>query len=120
MNTTDYQKLAEQIVRESRSRPDFSYSGNLPIGVTWALTFARHRDSKSSEVRHYEAIRKSLEKRFPDDIQEERFNHWAVGWTEELAVRMLDEEGNVTGAGKAVIDKTQTVTELLLHGDVLR
>lgn len=101
----DYQELAEQAVRESASRPGFGYSGPLPIGKTWALVFGRHRDSTPAEVRRYERIKQSFLRRFPDDVREERFRHWAVGWTLELAIRMLDEAGNVTPAGKAALKR---------------
>ena len=105
MEAVDYQELAEQAVRETVSRPGFGYSGSLPIGKTWALVFGRHRDSTPAEVRRYEAAKKTFMKRFPGDVQEERFRHWGVGWTEELAVRMLEDDGTVTKAGKAAIDR---------------
>jgi len=102
---TDYQRLAEEAVRESGSRPGFGYSGALPVGKTWALVFGRHRDSTPPENRRYERIKRGMMRRFPDDVREERFRHWAVGWTEELAVRMLDDQGKVTKAGRAALDR---------------
>lgn len=112
MDEAEYQALAEQAVRESGSRPHFAYSGTLPIGTTWALVFGRFRDSSPSEVRRYEGIKKSFMKRFPGDVQEERFRHWLYGWTEELAVRMLDEEGKVTKAGKAALDRASKIIKM--------
>lgn len=99
-----YQALAEEAVRESGSRPDFGYSGGLPIGKTWGFTFAKHRDSGLLEQSNYEVIKKDLEERFSEDVQSEHFGHWAVGWIDELAVRMLDKKGKITAAGMAALE----------------
>ena len=100
----DYQKLAEQAVKETADTPDFAYSGDTPIGETWAFTFSQHRDSNNLQKSNFKVISEDLLERFPDDVKIESFNHWAVGWIEQLEVRMLDEKGIVTAAGKASLD----------------
>ena len=99
----EYQKSAEQAVEETANIPDFAYFGDLPLGETWAFTFSRNRDSSLLEISNYETIKKDLENRFPRDVQEEHVSHWAVGWVDHLAVRMLGKNGKVTKAGIAAL-----------------
>jgi len=104
----EYQQEAKAIVAESAKElhaPDFGYSGDLPIGETWAWTFSHNRDSQTLDESNWDAITADMRERgFGKDTAIERFGHWAVGWTERLAVRMLDKKGKVTKAGKAIID----------------
>ncbi len=100
----EYQKLAEEAVKESADIPDFAYTGEVDLGVTWATTFSQNRDSDLLEQSNYEAVKKDLEKRFPKDVSDERFSHWAVGWVDHLLVRMLDKKGKVTKAGIAALE----------------
>lgn len=107
MKTTDYQSEAEQAVKESAklmASKDFSYRGELPLGYTWAITVSQNRDSGLREQSNYSAIKEDLEKRFPDDVSDRRFSHWAVGWVDHLLVRMLDKKGKVTKAGIASLE----------------
>ena len=99
-----FQKLAEKVIQESADTPDFYYTGDLPLGKTWGMTFSKSRDSGLVEVSNFETIEKDLEERFGDDVTIERFNHWAVGWVERIMVRMLNDDGTVTSAGMAVLD----------------
>lgn len=100
----DYQKLAEEAVKETAGLKDFSYSGEVDLGGTWAITFSVNRDSGILEQSNYATIKGDLEKRFPKDVSDERFNHWAVGWVDHLLVRMLDKQGKVTKAGIASLE----------------
>jgi len=99
-----FQKLAEQVVAESKNIPDFFYRGDLPLGKTWAMTFSKSAASDLGEVSNFETIQKDLEERFADDVTVESFSHWVVNWVERIMVRMLDEDGTVTQAGMAVLD----------------
>lgn len=103
MEDSELQYIAEQAVKATRDRRDFGYSGPLPLGKTWALTWGRTRDSSAGESRSFERARKSMEKKYHGQVEVVRSRHWAVGWIEELAVRMLDDHGKVTAAGKDVI-----------------
>jgi hypothetical protein len=111
MTDTDYQTLAQEAVAEFRKMRDFGYSGELPLGETWALTISKSRDSGLLEQSNYDSIYEDMKKRFPRDVVSERFGHWAVGWVEQLAVHMLDKQGRVTKAGKAIIDWQQKLED---------
>lgn len=104
--TADYQDEAEDVVEKSNPRniPDFGYHGDLPLGETWAYTISVNRDSGLLDQSNWEVITNDMETRFPNDVAIERASHWAVGWVDYLAVRMLDDSGKVTVAGKALID----------------
>jgi hypothetical protein len=107
MKTTDYQSEAEKAVKEAaelRFSKDFSYHGEADLGQTWAMTFSQNRDSGLMEQSNYAAVKEDLEKRFPRDVSDERFNHFAVGWVDHLLVRMLDKNGKVTKAGIAALE----------------
>jgi hypothetical protein len=100
----DYQKEAEQAVKEAAQLTDFSYHGDKDLGRTWAITFSKSRDSGLLEQSNYDSVKGDLEKRFPKDVSDERFSHFAVGWLDQLLVRMLDRNGKVTKAGIAALE----------------
>jgi hypothetical protein len=95
---------AEKAVKESVSTGDFYYRGEKDLGRTWAMTFSRNRDSGLLEQSNYDVIKEDLEKKFPKDVSDERFTHFAVGWIDQLLVRMLDKNGKVTKAGIAALE----------------
>lgn len=99
-----YQEEAEQSVKETAGLRDFGYSGDLPLGKTWGFTFGRSRDSTLLEESNFEVVEKDLKERFPEDVETVHSSHWAVGWVDELAVRMLDDKGKVTPAGAAALE----------------
>lgn len=100
----DYQERAAHNVRQTRDIPDFGYFGDLPIGETWAFTISVHRDSGSLDRSNYRTIARDMETRFPGDVETVHAGHWAVGWIDHLAVRMLDDAGEVTRAGIAALE----------------
>jgi hypothetical protein len=70
----------------------------------WALTVGQHRDSGLLDQSNYAVIVKDMEARFPDDVEDFRSSHWAVGWLDQLAVRVFDANGNITDAFHAIAD----------------
>ena len=104
MTTAEYQAEAEQAVKEAAQLTDFSYRGDKDLGRTWAMTFSKSRDSGILEKSNYDAVKGDLERRFPRDVSDERFSHFAVGWLDHLLVRMLDKNGKVTKAGIAALE----------------
>jgi hypothetical protein len=73
-------------------------------GVQWAMIpWGRSRDSQILEECNYEAVMKAL-KPFKSNVVEMHATHWAVGWVEEIFVKVLDKKGKPTRAGLAVID----------------
>lgn len=99
-----YQELAEKAVKEAAGLSDFAYTGEKDLGGTWAMTFSMNRDSGLLEQSNYEAVKGDLEKRFPKDVSDERFSHFAVGWLDQLLVRMLDKDRKITRAGIAALE----------------
>jgi len=62
------------------------------------------RDSGTLERSNYRTIVADMRKRFPDDCEEHRFGHWAVGWVEEFFVRIIGEDGEPTPAFLAALE----------------
>lgn len=104
MTEAEYQALAEKVVKSFREIPDFGYSGDLPLGRTWGIAFGQSRDSGLMEQSNFAVISADMLKRFRRDVQVVRFGHWAVGWVENIAVKMLDRHGRVTPAARAIFD----------------
>lgn len=95
---------AHKFLAENRSLMDFAYSGALPLGDTWAFSIARHRDSEILEQSNWHVIQTDMQERFPDDVEVVWCSHWAVGWIEHLAVRLIDDEETLTDAGHAILE----------------
>jgi hypothetical protein len=107
--TLDYQALAEKAVKAtadelSGKHGPVGYHGDLPLGETWAMTIARNRDSEILTISNFDTISEDMQKRFSRDATIERFSHWGPGWVDYLMVRMLDKQGKVTKAGKAILE----------------
>jgi hypothetical protein len=86
MNTDLIQKA-----RQALERPQsFGYFGELPLFESWGLCGpSTHRDADILTQSNYAVITTDLGERFPEDTEIVRSSHWAVGWTEQLAVRVL-------------------------------
>ena len=92
--------ITEKDIKEALSRPSyFGYHGNLPLFETWSLgPVIRTRDSNLLEESNANELEKLLEK---DESLEDEWdivgaNHWAVGWVDHLAFRVVDENGEPT------------------------
>jgi hypothetical protein len=101
---TTIQEAAEQALNASDPMqiPYFAYHGDVDFGGTWAWTFSRSRDADLLEESNFEVISKDMEERFPDDVFIDCHSHWAVGWVELIAVRVLDDDGEITDAFLAI------------------
>ena len=90
---------------------DFSYSGDRDLCRSWGLTVSQHRDSGAAERSNYRCILRDLREYIvahgcePDDyVDDAHFGHWAVGWVDQMVVRVLIDEddavvpANITGA----------------------
>lgn len=110
-------KLAEQ----SLTRPsDFGYYGNYPLFESWGITpIGQHRDSDALDRSNYRRILADMTKSHPDEdmgetvlewISDFRSSHWAVGWSEQIIVRVLydaDEDitpSNITSAFREIME----------------
>lgn len=93
-----------EALADTRAIPDFAYWGDRDLGESWAITFSQHRDSDALERSNFRVIRADLERDFPDDVDDIRCDHWAVGWIDHLLVRVLDDSGEVTPAWRRVCE----------------
>jgi hypothetical protein len=91
-------------LKRTRDIPDFSYSGDLPIGESWGFTLGVHRDSDVLSRSNWEVISGDMESRFPDDTEVIHCRHWAVGWYDHLTIRLMDSNGLITEAARAIYD----------------
>lgn len=100
LSDQEYVKYTKALVSTAKKLP---YDDGPPR-EGWGDLVGRHRDSDILEVSNFEVIEADLTKRFPDDVETASFGHFAVGWVEELLVRVLDKHGKITPAGKAAVD----------------
>lgn len=96
-------ELAHEAVKKARN---FVWEGPSDESDPdkWAFTVSRHRDSGLLDESNFATISKDMEARFPDDVEVVHSSHWAVGWIDELAVRVFDEQGGITDAFHAIVD----------------
>jgi hypothetical protein len=99
-------------VSEALTRPpDYGYYGDADLFGSWGLTVKQSRDSDAMDRSNYRCVLRDLRAYVeshgcdPDDyIEDMHFGHWACGWVDEIAVRVLVDEdglaepGNITGA----------------------
>jgi hypothetical protein len=99
--------IDDKLIQDALARPsDFAYFGdNDDLFVTWGLCGpSMHRDSDCLQESNYITIWNDLFGKFPDDVSELHSNHWAVGWIDQIMVRVIDDEGNPTPAFEALIE----------------
>jgi hypothetical protein len=96
----DLAEVSEDEIKKALEMPsDFGYSGDLPIGETWAIgPVIRSRDSNIREQSNADVLERELKRirEFDDEWQIVSANHWAVGWVDHLAFHAVDDEGNPT------------------------
>ena len=100
-------EVSEKDIEDALNRPDsFAYYGdNEDMFKTWGITGpGMHRDSDCLQISNYETIKADLEKRFPDDVEVICSSHWLVGWSDQIAVRVIDEDGEPTPCFEAVLE----------------
>ncbi len=88
--------LASYISERTERPRDFAYFGDLEFSH-WASCFGVHRDSDALERSNWQVISEDLTSRYPDDVQPESYNHWAVGWVETLRIRVYGNHPNRLG-----------------------
>src|SRR5438067_4732769 len=90
--------------REALTRPsDFGYFGDLPLFESWGFTISQHRDSDILERSNFRSILRDVQAFLsqvtddPDEyVQVVSCSHWAYGWVEHLAVRVLRDDSEET------------------------
>lgn len=103
---------AQQYLAESAEayKHDAAYWGSTPLGTSWAYVYGTNRDADILGESNWQAVQKILTSEgfvegAPEDGADwrtERAGHWAVGWVEYLAVKVLIdpdkgvEDGNLS------------------------
>jgi hypothetical protein len=77
----------------------------------WAQTVSMNRDSDLMEQSNFNTISYDMETRFPDDVEQHRFGHWAVGHIDHLFVRIYDANGEYTPAFDAIVEWEQRLAD---------
>jgi hypothetical protein len=77
-----------QLAEQALEMPSDFYTSDENIGTTHALTISVHRDSAVLDQSNWQVIKDDMVKRFPDDVYVHGASHWAVGWLDQLAVRV--------------------------------
>lgn len=71
-----------------------NYWGSLTewIDSGYGPTFTKHRDSEALDRSNYDSIEQLFREKFEYglDFVTDSANHWAVGWIEQIVVRVLD------------------------------
>lgn len=100
---SDIEALAKQAVKVSRKLPYWEPRDGSDV-YNWTSLVGKHRDSGLLDISNFEVISEDVQKRFPDDVEVVRFGHWAVGWVDELMVRVYDAQGEITPAFEAAAE----------------
>lgn len=102
-------EMAPEAAGNWQKFPSFAwYSGDRPHDAdNFAIVETHHRDSGLLAQSNAAAIAKALEP-FTEgddpDVRDFSANHWAVGWTEGHAVRVLQKDGEPTAAFLALVE----------------
>jgi hypothetical protein len=99
--------ITEKDIENALARPtDFAWFGDDKFFETWGLCGPSvHRDSDILTQSNFDVIHEDmLENGFSDDIEVHRCSHWAVGWIDHMAVRVIDDEGKPTAAFEYILD----------------
>lgn len=85
----------------------FVYFGEVPLGETWGMgpmTDGRDADliTKANGISLKEALSERPE--FAEKWCIESFNHWAVGWIENVLYEVVDEDGELSEIAQFLLD----------------
>ena len=76
------------------------FSWSEPMEGVWAIVYTHNRDSTLLHRINAEVIGRTMAS-FGEDAVPQRHNHFACGWIEGFAIRVYDEDGEVTKAFEA-------------------
>lgn len=90
-------KALADFVRQCLTRPShYGYSGDLDLFRTWGFIprVGNHRDGEPIDRANHAAALALLKETLPEtDFEVVHSRHWAVGWTDEIAARLLEADG---------------------------
>jgi hypothetical protein len=96
------QEMARDAAGNHERFDSFSWHSPPDDAENWTIVYVRSRDSGLLEQSNSDAIEKELQP-FIDagDVLPEHHGHWAVGWVDGFAIRVWDDDGEVTEAFQA-------------------
>jgi hypothetical protein len=97
----DIEEKAKAAAGNHRRAEGLLWSAEPKDGENWALIPAQHRGSDNIDKSNAVIIEREICEQFPDDAHMERFSDWLAGWSENLVLRVYDQEGKITPAFKA-------------------
>jgi hypothetical protein len=100
---------AEMSVKEQllQMPPYFVYYGNVPLGETWGIgPMVDGRDADLITTANGISLKEALKEHpeFEDKWCVESFNHWAVGWVENVLFEVVDEDGELSAIAQFMLD----------------
>jgi hypothetical protein len=101
MEWDDVELAAQELAGNHRDFECFAWWNRPADDGKWAVVYTHHRDSglldQSNAAAIEEALRPFMEMDEPD-VAGESHSHWAVGWVKGYAIRVFDENGDITAA----------------------
>ena len=101
-----------QWVKEGLTRPtNFIYSGSIDLFNTWAAApLSTHRDADVLNRANWKAITAEIEEHNkdteePEYITHELSSHWAVGWTEQVYIKVFNQDGSIDPRGIKIVQE---------------
>jgi hypothetical protein len=91
---------------------DFGYYGDLDLFNTWGLCYAlEHRDSNTLDQSNSAYIQDQIKARgLSESFEVLHFGHWGVGWIDQLAIKLVDDNGELN---KPALDFMQEIHDSL-------
>lgn len=86
----------EKLAAKALEKPsDFGWWGREEMFDSWGWAgIDKHRDSTILELSNFEIIYQDLKSKFPDDVDQVRIGHWAVGHCDRTIIRVLIDPEN--------------------------
>ena len=99
------QWVAERLVENCRNIPNYAWFGDQDLGHSWAFVFSVTRDCTAVDQHRHDRVAKSLVVLYPEDAIATESSHWLCGWVKQVLVRLLEEDGAVSKAGRDVVKR---------------
>jgi len=99
MIATDIESLAEQAAGNWAKFDSFAWFEPVENPADVAIVYTSNRDSDILDKANAQAIAAELAAYIEGgDVVEQRHSHWACGYVDGYAIRVYDDEGNITDA----------------------
>ena len=102
MNCVDWRDVQSAALELANNHSRFdSFGWHCPPddAENWTIVYTRHRDSGLLDQSNADAIAAEIEPFMETgDVRPEHHGHWAVGWVDGYAIRVFDNDDEVTEA----------------------